>query len=321
MVVAKCNGDDIRNADEMATVLKKSVGRSLDRKSKCSNRSQISSSLSSARWWWHLAFFSLLLVLALPLVALGLAHRVWVRRKGLVGLREKLTGRGSSITPGQILVHGVSLGEVNLMRPLVPHLEAQLGARCFLTTTTETGRARLDEVFADRQRAFLPLDLPWAVWTFLRRTKPRLVILLELEVWPVLLCMCHLRGIPVMLLNARVSERSFRGYRRAGALLRPMLRPMALALGQNPTWSARLVALGMRRDRVVVSGSMKADMVASASIDVAQQLAIRFGLRGQQPLLLLWLWEPKPNYSYCGLGGAKPPLCEPLLLEQTIVVV
>jgi 3-deoxy-D-manno-octulosonic-acid transferase len=228
-----------------------------------------------------------LLCLALPLVLLLIAHRIWVRRKGMVGLREKLTGHGAPITPGQIMVHGVSLGEVNLMRPLIPHLEAQLGARCFLTTTTETGRARLDEVFADHERAFLPLDLPWAILTFLRRAKPRLVVLLELEVWPILLCVCHLRGIPVMLLNARVSERSFRGYQRAGAVLRPMLRPLVLALGQNPTWSARLAALGVPRDRVVVSGSMKADMVARATPEVTQQLAMRFGLRSGQPLLLL----------------------------------
>jgi 3-deoxy-D-manno-octulosonic-acid transferase len=242
---------------------------------------------SPHRWYWQLAFFSVWLCIALPLVLSLIAHRIWVRRKGMVGLREKLTGHGVPITPGQIMVHGVSLGEVNLMRPLIPHLEAQLGARCFLTTTTETGRARLDEVFADHERAFLPLDLPWAVMTFLRRAKPRLVVLLELEVWPILLCVCHLRGIPVMLLNARVSERSFRGYQRAGAILRPMLRPLVLALGQNPTWSARLVALGVPRDRVVVSGSMKADMVARATPEVTQQLATRFGLRSGQPLLLL----------------------------------
>src|SRR5688572_4360435 len=90
------------------------------------------------RWSWHLTFFYVLLIIALPLVALFLAHRLWIRRKGMVGLREKLTGRGPHLTPGQIMVHGVSLGEVNLMRPVVPKLEAALGTRCLLTTTTET---------------------------------------------------------------------------------------------------------------------------------------------------------------------------------------
>ncbi len=244
-------------------------------------------SSSPVQWWWRLTFFSFLLVFALPLVVVLIAHRVWIRRKGMVGLTEKLTGRGRSLTPGQIMVHGVSLGEVNLMRPLLPHLEKQLGGHCLLTTTTETGRARLDEIFPDRERAFLPLDFPWAVLSFLRRAKPRLVILLELEVWPVLLCACHLRGIPVMLLNARVSEKSYRGYRRAGALLRPLLSSIALALGQNATWSSRLIGIGVRRHNVVVSGSMKADMVARVDLSVAQQFAHDVGLQPVKPILLI----------------------------------
>ena len=238
-------------------------------------------------WHWSLAFFCTLLLIALPLVVLFLAHRLWIRRKGMVGLREKCSGRGPRLTPGQIMVHGVSLGEVNLMRPVVPKLEAAFGARCLLTTTTETGRARLDEVFADHERAFLPLDFPWAVLTFLRRAKPRMVVLLELEVWPVLLLVCHLRGIPVVLLNARVSERSFRGYMRGRWLLRPLFRHIALALGQNGMWSARLVGLGVRRERVMVSGSMKADMVGRASDEAMQREGERLGLRAEQPVLLL----------------------------------
>lgn len=240
-----------------------------------------------ARWHWHLVFFSVLLVIAAPLVVAFLVHRLWIRRKGMVGLREKLTGRGTRLTPGQILVHGVSLGEVNLMRPVVPKLEAALGARCLLTTTTETGRARLDELFADHERAFLPLDLPWAVMRFLARAKPRVVVLLELEVWPVLLLLCHLRGIPVVLLNARVSERSYRGYAKARWLLRPLFREMTLALGQNGPWTARLVGLGVRRERAIVSGSMKADMVGRTTPEAMTREAERLGLRAGQPVLLL----------------------------------
>jgi 3-deoxy-D-manno-octulosonic-acid transferase len=232
-------------------------------------------------------FFSILLIVALPAVALFIAHRLWIRRKGLVGLREKLGGRGAAVAPGQVLVHGVSLGEVNLMRPLVPRLEAALGARCLLTTTTETGRARLDELFADHDRAFFPLDLPWAVERFLARTRPRLVVLLELELWPFFLCACYARRVPVVLLNARVGERSFRGYRRGGALVRPLLRGLALALAQNGTWAARLAALGARRGRVATAGSMKADMVSRADAAAAAREAARLGLRPGQPVLLL----------------------------------
>lgn len=288
MVAAQRIRDVIRNAEYLETTLKRADGRPLWRGSwKRAAAESGARGSSYSRWHWHLVFFSALLLIAAPLVALLLAHRLWIRRKGMVGLREKISGRGMPIIPGQILVHGVSLGEVNLMRPVVPKLEAALGARCLLTTTTETGRARLDEIFADHQRAFLPLDLPWAVMRFLSRARPRLVVLLELEVWPVLMLLCHLRGIPVVLLNARVSERSYRGYHRARWLLRPLFRELALALGQNGPWTARLVGLGVRRERAIVSGSMKADMVGRASAEVAAKEAERFGLRAGQPVLLL----------------------------------
>ena len=288
MVRAKRIRDDIKNADILFTTIKRGDGRPLWVKSWRSGKpSPHPGPRQASRWYWNLTFFCVLLLIALPLVAFFLAHRLWIRRKGMVGLSEKCTGRGPRLTPGQIMVHGVSLGEVNLMRPVVPKLEAAFGARCLLTTTTETGRARMDEVFADHERAFLPLDFPWAVLAFLRRAKPRMVVLLELEVWPVLLLVCHLRGIPVVLLNARVSERSFRGYMRGRWLLRPLFRNIALALGQNGMWSARLVGLGVRRERVMVSGSMKADMVGRAADEAMQREGERLGLRAEQPVLLL----------------------------------
>ncbi len=235
-------------------------------------------------WRLRCAFIATLYLVATPLVLIGLAHRLWIRRKGLVGLREKLTGAGPTLTPGQVLVHGVSLGEVMLMRPLVPRLEAALGARCLLATTTETGRAALDQHFPGHERAFWPLDLPWAVEAFLARAKPRLVVLLELELWPYLLSACAARGIPVALVNARVSERSFHRWRAARAFARPLLRSLTLALGQNATWTARLAALGARDARV--TGSMKADMVRPADADAARREAERLGFDAR-PLLLL----------------------------------
>lgn len=246
-------------------------------------------SLAAGAWGHRHAFLCLLACCALPLVALLLAHRLWIRRKGLVGMREKLSGRGPACLPGQVLVHGVSLGEVNLMKPLLPRLETALGRRCLLSTSTETGRQRLDTLFPERERVFWPLDLPWAVEAFLRRTRPSLVILLELEIWPLMLSACVQRGIPVVLMNARVSERSYRGYQRAGPLLRPLFRSFALALAQNGTWGARLAALGCRTVRV--SGSMKADMVQPTDASKAEEQRIRLGLDAR-PMLLLASTSP-----------------------------
>jgi len=241
----------------------------------------------AADWRLRQQFLGLLALFALPLAGLLIAHRALVRRKPLVGLGDKLTGRGPRLTAGRVLVHGVSLGEVALMRPLVPHIEAAFAARCLLTTTTDTGRRALDEQFPGHERAFLPFDAPWAVRRFLARTRPRAVILLELEIWPTLLCACRERGIPVLLLNARINEGSFRGYRTLRPLIRPLLRGLHLALAQTPLWGARLVALGVPRARLAVPGSLKADIVRPAGAADVAALAARFALRPGRPTLLI----------------------------------
>lgn len=241
--------------------------------------------MTATDWRLRGAFFALLGLVAMPLIPLVLAHRIFVRRKGLVGFSQKLSGTVSVSKPGQVLLHGVSLGEVQLMRPLVPQFEQATGLTCVLSTTTETGRAALDEHFQDHDRCFLPLDLPWAVETFLSRVRPRALVLLELELWPNLIIACHRREIPVLLVNARLSERSFRGYHRARALLRPLMTPFALVCAQNAIWGARLRALGCPLVRN--TGSMKADMVRLASPEAIAACRERLGLDPQRPLCLL----------------------------------
>jgi 3-deoxy-D-manno-octulosonic-acid transferase len=238
-------------------------------------------------WRLHAAVFTILYILALPFATALLIHRVWIRRKSMVGLGEKLSGGGADLPTGRILVHGVSLGEVMLMRPLIPKLEAAFGTSCVLTTTTETGRATLDQHFPQSPRAFLPFDLPWAVSRFIGRLQPKLVVLLELEIWPLLLCACYARGIPVVLVNARVSDKSYRGYRTARPLLWPLFRRLTLALGQNESWTERLRRLGVKRENAVVCGSMKADMVKRAAAPDCALLAQRLNLDPRQPMLLV----------------------------------
>jgi 3-deoxy-D-manno-octulosonic-acid transferase len=221
-----------------------------------------------------------------PAAAVMIAARVWSRRKALVGLREKLSGEIAGIAPGSVLIHGVSLGEVALMKALVPRLEAA-GQRVLLTTTTETGWAGLEKSFAGRARAFLPFDVPWAVARFLSRARPRLVVLLENELWPLLLCACAERGIPVVLANARMTTRSHHRLRLSGALMRPLIASLAGVLAQNATYAARLVDLGAKRARVRVCGSMKADVVMPATAADAASEAARLGIADGKPWLLL----------------------------------
>lgn len=233
-------------------------------------------------------FFATLTVIGSPLLALYAINRLWIRKKPIVGLGEKWTGRlPTPPAPGSILVHGVSLGEVQLMRPLVPLIERHFGYGCTLTTTTTTGWEALITHFADHARYFLPFDRIAAVRTFLRRVQPRAVILLEVEIWPQLLIECHLRGIPVLLLNARIGDSSFAGYRRARPFLSPLFQPLHLASAQNGRWGARLHCLGVPRYALRVPGSLKADLIQPA--DPVQALAYGelLGLTTQRPILLL----------------------------------
>lgn len=236
-------------------------------------------------WSGALFRYDLFAFMVLPLAPLVVALRFLKRRKGLVGFREKLSGNGRPVPTGTVLVHGVSLGEVGLMGLLVRELQQRWACTCTLTTTTETGWAALEQRWAENPRAFLPLDLPWAVDRFLTRTQPTALVLLELELWPRLLMACHQRGIPVYLVNARVGDSSFRGYSRFRRFIAPLLRPLHLAVAQNTLWGSRLRALGC--ERVAVSGSLKADLVVVATAEQTADLSAKLQLDDQRPVLLV----------------------------------
>lgn len=236
------------------------------------------------QWRQRSALFSLAAMAAFPLLLCYIAMRALGRRP-LVGVAAKLSGTPSpDIAPGAVLIHGVSLGETALMRPLVPHL-LDLGATCLLTTTTETGWQGLEKNFPDLPRAFLPFDLPWAVERFLARTKPAAVVLLEAEFWPLWLCACFRRGIPVIVVNARVSPRSFKRFGHARALIAPLMREYAAATAQNGLYAARLRRLGCHV--AVPCGSLKADQVRLANVAQIDAEAERIGLVAGRPVLLL----------------------------------
>lgn len=240
--------------------------------------------LDQRLWRQRSALFSLAALAAFPLLLVYIAVRA-VGRRPLVGVGAKLSGTPpAGIAPGAVLIHGVSLGETALMRPLVPHLTA-LGAQCVLTTTTETGWQGLEKNFPNLPRAFLPFDLPWAVERFLARTKPAAVVLLEAEFWPLWLCACFRRGIPVIVVNARVSPRSYRRFGHARALIAPLMRAYAAATAQNGLYAARLRRLGCAV--AVPCGSLKADQVRLADATQIDAEAERTGLVAGRPTLLL----------------------------------
>ncbi len=178
------------------------------------------------------------------------------------GLGAKLLGLAPRRDGGKpcIWLHAVSVGEVNLLKPLLDRLEQQLpGWESVISTTTKTGYELACKKYAPRLVFYCPLDFSWAVRAAMDRIRPDLLVLAELELWPHLLQEAKRRGAAVAVVNGRLSERSFRGYRRIRPLVRSMLSRLDLVAAQNDEYADRFLALGAEPSQVVVTGSIKFD--------------------------------------------------------------
>jgi 3-deoxy-D-manno-octulosonic-acid transferase len=180
-----------------------------------------------------------------------------------------------------IWLHAVSVGEVLAVTRLVRTLESALpGALIVVSTTTRTGQALARERFESNRVFYCPLDLPWAVGAYLNALRPSLLILVETEFWPNLLDGCFRRGIPVAVVNARISNRSWPRYQRLRRLWRPLLSRLSRVLAQSQTDADRLLALGCKPDRVSVAGNLKFDVRAVQEAEATRELkSMSVGLR------------------------------------------
>jgi 3-deoxy-D-manno-octulosonic-acid transferase len=134
--------------------------------------------------------------------------------------------------------------------------------RVLISTTTRTGQALARERFGAERVFYCPLDLPWAVAAYLNALRPKMLVLAETEFWPNMLDGCFRRGIPVVVVNARISDRSWPRYLRLRRLWRPFLSRLTAALAQTETDAERLRALGCAAERVTVGGNLKFDVRA-----------------------------------------------------------
>jgi 3-deoxy-D-manno-octulosonic-acid transferase len=230
------------------------------------------------------ALYTLLLRLALPLVLL----RLWWRGRREAGYRDFVAerfGRYAGDVPERLLwIHAVSVGEVRAALPLVRALqEALADHRVLLTCTTASGRAMAKQVYGETvQCAYLPYDYPDSVQRFLERFRPRLGILMETEIWPNLIAECATLGVPLVLANARMSEKSASGYERWHALFWPAFASLDAVCAQSEADAVRLRGLGAKR--VHVSGNLKFDV----QLDEAQLERGRLWRRQlARPVLLL----------------------------------
>jgi 3-deoxy-D-manno-octulosonic-acid transferase len=217
-----------------------------------------------------LVFYNLVLLAALVVSAPFWLYRMATTHKYREGLLERLgfvpsrlrmklaaLGRERPV----IWVHAVSVGEVLAVIRLIRTLDKVLPEFfVVVSTTTRTGQALARERFDAERVFYCPLDLPWAVRAYLRALKPRLLVLAETEFWPNLLSGCFRRGIPVAVVNARISDRSWPRYRRLRWLWRPFLKPIGRLLAQSQTDAERLKAIGCRPERVSLAGNLKFDV-------------------------------------------------------------
>lgn len=201
---------------------------------------------------------------ALTVAAPWLAWRAARTGRYRDGWQQRVLGRVPRVPPGKqsIWVHGVSLGEVQLLRPLVERFRDEQSERqVVLSTSTQTGMQVAEKSLARIPAFYCPLDFTWAVRQAVERLNPALIVLGELEIWPNLLAIAAQHSIPVAVVNGRLSDRSFRGYRRFHWLLDRTFARLALVAAQDETCAARFQKLGVPTERVHAVGSLKFDNV------------------------------------------------------------
>tara|TARA_A100000171_G_C2138271_1_gene152273 strand:- start:3850 stop:5109 length:1260 start_codon:yes stop_codon:yes gene_type:complete len=191
----------------------------------------------------------------------------------------------------RILLHSVSVGEVNALRAIVPILATD--AEVFVSVTTDTGLARAQSLFEGTGHVHIvryPLDCSWMVDRFLDLVCPDVVALVELEVWPNFIKRCVKRSIPIGIINGRLSERSFKGYRKIRPLLRPTFARLSFACVQDEDYATRIGSMGVPEDRIRITGTMKWDSISTAPLhepsERAQAIASEMGVDLGRPIVV-----------------------------------
>ncbi len=229
----------------------------------------------------------------LLLILVSLPWLVWQAvRKGKYreGYAAKLFGRVPRRTSDKtcLWLHAVSVGEVNLLAPLLRMIEHERPAwECVISTTTATGMALAKKKYPRQVVFYCPLDFSWAVKTAMRRIRPDVLVLAELELWPNLIRAAKRSGARVAVINGRLGEKSFRGYRRIRSLAARLLGQIDLLAVQEETYAERFRQLGARPETVHVTGSMKYDGAQTDRHNPAtRQLAALAGFSGDDIVLL-----------------------------------
>lgn len=219
-------------------------------------------------------------VILYRLAARGLKYRGYFDR-----WRERFGFFPDPDIRNSIWLHAVSVGEVNAALPLIEALMRRYPHHPFvITTVTPTGSERVRQVFGERVfHVYLPYDLPASIKRFFARIQPCLAVVMETEIWPNLFVKCRLRGIPIIVANARLSERSLRGYGPVRPLARMAIASANYVAAQSATDAARLIDLGASSARLSIVGNLKFDMAVPPEV-VAGGVEFRQQWGSQRPV-------------------------------------
>ncbi|KAF1014726.1 MAG: 3-deoxy-D-manno-octulosonic acid transferase [Stenotrophomonas maltophilia] len=271
--------------------------------------------------WILRGLYSAVLYVLLPITVYHLVWRGFRVREYFQRWDERYASYPESSCQPRVWQHAVSVGEVNASAPLVNALRRlRPDIRWVITTITPTGSERVCALWGDvpdLEHVYLPYDVPGSVGRFLNHFRPSLALILETELWPNMLFGCRDRGIPVYILNARLSARSLRGYLLLAALIRRALRTVTCVAAQSSEDAARFVQLGAAPESVQALGNLKFEIatpdvsalvarfrdsvpatrpvwIAASTHDGEEQAVIELHrrLRARHPGLLL-LWAPR----------------------------
>ncbi|MEK6662435.1 MAG: lipid IV(A) 3-deoxy-D-manno-octulosonic acid transferase [Pseudomonadota bacterium] len=251
--------------------------------------------------------YSLVLYLLLPFIPLRLLWRARKQPEYLAHWGERFGFYRTEPPQPLIWIHAVSVGETHAAAPLIDALQARYPAhRIMLTCMTPTGRAAGHQLYGARvTQAYLPYDYPGAVRRFLKHFQPSFGLLMETELWPNLITTCKQRGVPLALINARLSEKSARGYAHIGSLTREALENLPLTCAQTAADAERLKQLGATH--ISITGNLKFDVAPPTDVaDQAKHLRELWGserhvllaasTREGEEALLLDALSPKSNF-------------------------
>lgn len=212
--------------------------------------------------------YQLLILLLTPVLILVLFIRSFSQKEYRQRMSERLGWIPSKLKSNGIIVHAASVGEVIAIKPFIDQLLVDDPKQVItITTFTPTGSAQVRKQFSDKvQHCYLPLDISFCVHLFLKTLKPKVLVLMETELWPTLIHRCSKSDVKLLLINGRLSAKSLRNYQKIIRLIEPAINKIDAILCQSDDNAQHFKALGADPEKVSISGNLKYDMVVNDDV-------------------------------------------------------